>query len=417
MKRGRVYVWVPDPARPLGGSVRVTVVPLERLESKAEMAPRLSGRFVSVHNAGMLKPWAAGGSIVPMGDAAPDASGDFMFVPEDGGARVDQPGAVDPEARRSYLEASRFGEVNTYYHLDRMAAYVNALLAQLHAPPLPRVVARVNAHSGVSAADGMDQNGQTVAFQGGHYRLPSWKYDIAEASAISTAGEIHLGPGRRLMEYGALAQAAGRPYRHNASHNAGTLYHEFGHHVQRHTADFRANALRPPERQSNRKIATEEGTCDYWAATMLDTPHIWGWHHRHDGDVVHRRSLSSRKTMADYDFRPNADPHVNGTIWAAALWDLRTRLSASMPDGAQQTDRLVLQGLRLIGGFYGEEADPTIETVCLAREGFAVALGALVKADEQLNAGRFRDAILAAGAIRGIQPDRRVAQTPVEIAR
>jgi hypothetical protein len=117
------------------------------------------------------------------------------------------------------------------------------------------------------------------------------------------------------MEFGALAQAAGGAYRHNASHNAGTLYHEYGHHIHRHTADFRANAWRAPECQSNRKIATDEGTCDYWAATMLETPHIWAWHHRHDGVVTHRRRLVARKTMADYDPSPEADPHINGTIW------------------------------------------------------------------------------------------------------
>ncbi len=420
MSCGRVYLWAPDPARPLGGCLRLTVLPLARLHTDHERPPRLSGRFVTVHNAGVIPQWAADGSVscaAPIGDAAPDTSGDFMFVPEDGGARVDLPGAVDAEARRSHLEASRFGEVNAYYHLDRMAAYVNALLAELNAPPLPRVVARVNAHSDGSAADGADQPAHSAVFQGGHYRLPSWKYDIAEPSALSPSGEIHLGPGRRLMEHGALAQTAGRPYRHNASHNAGTLYREFGHHLQRHPADFRAHALRPPARQSNRKIATEEGTWDYWAATVLDTPHIWCWHHRHDRDVVHRRSLTSRKTMADYDFGPGADPHLNGTIWAATLWDLRTRLAARVPDCAQQPDRLVLQALRLIGQFYGEEANPTIETICRAREGFALELLALVKADEQLNAGRFGEAILAAGAARGIQPDRQVVPTSPEFAR
>jgi Fungalysin metallopeptidase (M36) len=420
MRRGCVYLWTPDPAEPLGGQIRTAVVPLARLESETELAPRLSGRSVTVHNAGAFRESAAGGSArhaVPIGDATPDALGDFLFAPEDGGARMDKSRPVDPEARRRYIEAAHFGEVNAYYHLDRIAAYVNELLAELDAPPLPRVVARVNAHPGSAEVDGVERHGDLVAFQGGHYRVPSWKYDIAEPSAISPTGEIHLGPGRRLMVHGALAQTAGRPYRHNASHNAGTLYHEFGHHLQRHTADFRANDLRPPEQQSNRKIATEEGMCDYWAATMLGTPHIWCWHHRHDREAVHRRSLVSRKTMADFDFTPGADPHINGTIWAASLWDLRTHLVATVQDGSRQTDRLVLQALRLIGQQFGESASPTVAAVCRARRGFAVALGALVQADEQLNAGRFRETILTIFAARGIQPDEQAAESKLELAR
>src|SRR5947209_70307 len=122
--------------------------------------------------------------------------------------------------------------------------------------------------------------------------------------------------------------AAGGSYRHNASHNAGILYHEYGHHINRHTADFRANALRPPHRQVNLKTAMDEGTCDYWAATMLGTPHIWAWHRRHDHQEVHPPWLTSSKTMADYDQSPVADADANGTIWAAA--DRKsTRLNSS----------------------------------------------------------------------------------------
>src|ERR1700730_6039301 len=83
----------------------------------------------------------------------------------------------------------------------------------------------------------------------------------------------------------------------------------------RPTADYRANALPPPDQQNNRKVALDEGTCDYWAATMLGTPHIWAWHLRHDEQVTHPRSLSSSKTMADFVASPTADAHANGTIW------------------------------------------------------------------------------------------------------
>ena len=93
----------------------------------------------------------------------------------------------------------------------------------------------------------------------------------------------------------------------------------------------------------------DEGTCDYFAATMLGTPHIWAWHLRHDDEVIHPRSLVSSKTMADYDTSPAADAHANGTIWAAALWDLRTQLGRIEADGVRRTDLMVVQALLLLG--------------------------------------------------------------------
>ncbi len=421
MNQGRVYLWTNPAAHPLGGSVRMASVPLPRLEADGRETPRLVGRFVRVRNAGVVhqpEPGGTGPRAVPIGDAQPNQAGDFLFEPQDGGERVDQGECLDATVRQRHIEAAHFGEVNAYFHLDRIAAYVSELLGELGAPLLPRVTAVVNAHHAATGTDDVGVGARRgVAFQGGHYRLPSWCYDVAEPDAISPDGEIHLGPGRRLMEHGALAQAAGRPYRHNASHNAGTLYHEYGHHLNRHTADFRANALRPAERQSNRKIATDEGTCDYWVATMLGTPHIWSWHHRHDSEVVHRRSLVSRKTMAEYDGGPDADPHANGTIWAAALWDLRTRLAAAEPDGARQTDRLVLQTLLLIGQRFGDEPLPTVAGVCRAREGFAVALAALLEAEDRLHAGRFREAILAVFAARGIHLETNAARPAQALTR
>ena len=104
-----------------------------------------------------------------------------------------------------------------------------------------------------------------------------------------------------------------------------------------------------------RKTALDEGTCDYWAATMLETPHIWAWHHRHDEGHFHPRSLRSSKTMADYDFAPTADPHANGTIWGAALWDLRMRLAGTEPGIARRADLLHEKG-RILSDELGVQA-------------------------------------------------------------
>jgi hypothetical protein len=407
---GRVYVWTRDAARGLEGRVTATVVPLPRLDGTDGRRRRLSGRHVSVRNGGALNERdGAAGQVraVPIGDAVPNVDGDFLFEPGRGGGRMDKAALADPDFQWRYLQASHFGEVNTYFHLDRIAAYVDELLRALGAPSLPRVTAVVNAHHGVTEAagvrDGLRREGRWVAFQGGHYRLPSRRYDVPEPTALSPDGEIHLGPGRQLLEHGALVEAAGGRYRANASHNAGILYHEYGHHLSRYTADFQANARRAPGDNSNIKSGLDEGMSDYWAATMLGTPHIWAWHRRHDDEQGHPRSLSSSKTMADYDHGAGADPHANGTIWAAALWDVRTRISTVDADGARATDLLVLQTLLRLGGLGASGTDTTLRQVCAARASYAHALAALLAADRELNGGRYRDVIVDVFARRGLR--------------
>jgi hypothetical protein len=346
---------------------------------------------------------------VPIGDAKPNGEGDFLFEPGRGGGRMDKTEAPDSAFRERYVQASHFGEVNTYYHLDQIAAYLDGLLMGLGAPSLPRVTAVVNAHHAAvevdGCRDGVRRGGRVQAFQGGHYRLPARRYDVPEWAPLAAEGEIHLGPGRHLLSGGALVEARGVPYRTNASHNAGILYHEYGHHLTRHTADLRANALRPPDQQNNRKAALDEGTCDYWAAVMLQTPHIWAWHRRHDGKEIHPRSLVSRKTMADYDPGPGADPHVNGTIWAAALWDLRCRLGDTEAVGGLVADRLLMQALLLIGKLFGPDQERSVQSARRARERFTTGLGALLQADQMLYAVRHAPAIREIFGARGIFPD------------
>lgn len=409
MNQGLVYTWTPSAARDQGGLVQLERVALPRLQPVGPEEPHLSGTFVRVTNAGWIDadgPVGGAPRYVRVGCARPDEKGDFNFQPHCGGERVDRGPLADPVLRQRHVESAHFGEVNAYFHLDRIAAYLAELLAELAAPAPPRVTAVVCAHDGSPPGGGVVRGGKIVAFQGGHYRVPRSSYDIDEPTAPAVTGEIHLGPGRRMMHGGALAAAAGHPYRHNAAHNAGTLYHEYAHHLQRHTCDFRANALRPPMEQSNRKTPTEEGTCDYWAAAMLEAPHIWAWHHPHDASTVHRRSLVSRKTMADFDHRPGADPHRNGTIWGAALWNFRMRMAAASPDGARLADRIVLQALLIIGGQLGPERPPTPRAASRARAGFGTAAAALLEAERRLHGGRFWLALTESFAQRGIHPGR-----------
>jgi len=245
-----------------------------------------------------------------------------------------------------------------------------------------------------------------LPFQGGHYRLSARRYGPREHSPISPDGEIHLGPGWQLLEHGALVAAAGTRYRANASHNAGILYHEYAHHLTRHTADFRANALVAPERQSNRKSAIDEGTCDYWAAVMLGSPHIWAWHRRHDAGEIHPRSLASSKTMADYDPARRADPHGNGTIWGAALWSLRCRLGSLEADGARHFDRVLMAALLLLGRLAGPSRGATRR----ARSSFSAGLSALLRADELVSGSRHRELILETFRERGVSAGAEVRE-------
>jgi hypothetical protein len=272
---------------------------------------------------------------------------------------------------------------------------------------LPRVVAVVNAHhAAVVESDGLRDGPRSRKgrrwrpFTGAHYRLPGQPLEIPERHPVSVDGEIHLGPGRRLIRGGALCRLVGRRYRSNASHNAGIIYHEYGHHLTRHTADFRANGLRPALEQSNRKSALDEAVADYCAAVMMGTPHIWVLHHRHDDVAVHRRSLTSARTMASYDPSPTADPHANGTIWAAAAWEARTEIEATHLGDGCRMDLMMVQALATIGRRHGS----TVHQTRRLRSGFAGGLSALLAADAALFRGAYRALLLRCFLRRGISP-------------
>lgn len=411
MNKGRVYLWAPDSVCGLYGRLSASVELLPHLDPGSEARGWLSGRYARVRNgSAVYEPGITPGSLraVPLGDARPDEAGDYLFEPGRGGGRIDKRILASAVFKWRYIQASRFGEVNTYFHLNRIATYVHELLRELDAPPLPCVTAVVNAHHAATEQDGIRDGvrgrNRWLPFQGGHYRLPSLHHKMPEYAPIAPDGEIHLGPGWQLLDHGALVETVAGRYRANASHNAGIIYHEYGHHIARHTADFRANALCPSDRQSNRKTAMEEGTCDYWAATTLGTPHIWILHRRHDDREIHVRSLTSPRTIADYDNGPRADVHANGTIWGAALWDLRVRLGETEQDGARQADRLVLKALLLLGKLVPRWQATTVSNVRLARKSFEVGLRALLLANELLYSGRHRKTLLEIFGKRGIRP-------------
>jgi len=145
---------------------------------------------------------------------------------------------------------------------------------------------------------------------------------------------------------------------------------------------------------------------------MLETPHIWTWHRRHDKHEVHPRSLVSHKTMDDFDAGPKADPHGNGTIWAAALWDLRTEMNRIEDGGARKCDLLVLKTLLLIG-----ESSPeaSVGETRRIRARYSTTLATLLKGDEILYAGRHRDTILQQFSRRKILPAISTIENPTSL--
>jgi hypothetical protein len=131
--------------------------------------------------------------------------------------------------------------------------------------------------------------------------------------------------------------------------------------------------------------------------------------------VLHPRSLVSGQTMRDYDWRPGADSHANGTIWAAALWDLRSRLDTT--EGALVTDLLVLKALLLLGQLPAPTAASGPTALQRRRSSFPAGLAALLHADELLSAGRHQGTIMSAFAVRGIVPDPAVQRALEDGAR
>ncbi len=334
MARGRVYTWRENKNNIIGKELV-----LEELEL-AELDPLrngLRGTYVNVSNESVI-PILGAEFTKKIENVEPDEIGNYLFRPLRGGTRIDKLTAHDSRVIMQYVEASRFGEVNSYHHATIFAQHINHLLSLIGQKPLPSVTIRVNCHNGLErtecgSVDGLycEKHQKWRPMQGGHYRISKPKEGkFNEYRSIRSNGEIHFGPGRNLMSGGLLADLAQCSYRNNASHNPGVIYHEYGHHLNHHISDFRSNSLKLPARRSNVKSALDEGLCDYWAASFMGTPYIWCAHHRHSDTVVHRRSLTSSESADNFDRSPEADPHTNGVLISSALWEARQAMGADL---------------------------------------------------------------------------------------
>ncbi|MGW7006711.1 hypothetical protein ACWGCW_28790, partial [Streptomyces sp. NPDC054933] len=225
----------------------------------------------------------------------------YLFDPAAGGGPL-----AGPEAQ---YQARGFGVTNTAYHAARVLNFAARLLDR----PLPPLVIRIGPHS---------VPGRGWGWGGGHYRLPG-EASPPEPEPPARSGEIHLGTGRSFIE---RPDPGGSRYFHAPAHNPAIICHEVGHHICHHTADFRANRLRPPLDQHNGKVALDEGTADLLTAVLLGTPDIYGWHRGHIPPwEPRRRRLDARWTTACL-CPGSGRAHANGTVWASALWTAHERV-------------------------------------------------------------------------------------------
>lgn len=315
--RGAVYAVTADGS----GDLSMGLVSLE-LEAAELSEGEIVGPWVRVGNRCVLVD-ATGGKLagVPMPPiSAPD--GVLNFAPSGGGVRTRENRLAVGRYNHQVAEATRFGMVNSYHHFHRAAVYCNRLLADLGAPPLPRLRVVVAAHSGsrlpgFGSGDGDFRRGRLRPFSGGHYRLSGLTTVVPEPYPVDPLGEVHLGPGWSRGRF-----PGHDSYLQNAAHNPATIYHEFGHHLGRHTADFRLNTERPPDQQRNGKTAVEEGICDYFTAALLGSGRPYG---------SYRPSRGERRDPGNMIRRPvpeDADAHAAGASWSAAFWQVRAGLLA-----------------------------------------------------------------------------------------
>ena len=414
MTKGRVYLWEADASEFIGGRVRLADVPLAYLDPAAPGQRRLSGRFVEIVNAGRLPAPngnASSPTSTPIGDATPNALGDFLFDPAAGGPSPSKMAAPSKRRMEAMISASHFGEVNAYYHITRMAERIDALLAHLGERPLPKVRALVNAYE-VSALPSDQKNGsfdsdgrRWFPVSGASYRCHGESVQAeAERSGngaptVRCRGEIWLEQGAKMTRHGWLPRIAGAKYRCNTAHIAGQLYRYYALHLARYTADFRANGMKPPASQDDVATLTATALSDYWAATMLGTPHVWCWHRRHDSEIRHARSLASDLTLATLQERGRQKGESTATVLAAALWDLRRSIEQQGDDAC---DLLVLAAQLAVRRLLDDPYKPDRAKTRALRRGFPVFAACLLHADARHFGGRYAEPIRKAMAARGI---------------
>jgi Zn-dependent metalloprotease len=164
----------------------------------------------------------------------------------------------------------------------------------------------------------------------------------------------------------------------DSSVDSDVVFHEYGHGISNRLI---GNGSGLGGTQSG---AMGEGWSDYWATT-LNNDGVMGEYVTLNTTRGIRRAAYTVPSATVHDSYADVgaggfEVHNDGEVWAAALWDLRTQLGATI------TDRIVLNGMKFT---------PTRPSFLNARDG-------ILQADQNLNAGVNRCAIWTVFARHGM---------------
>jgi Zn-dependent metalloprotease len=164
----------------------------------------------------------------------------------------------------------------------------------------------------------------------------------------------------------------------DSSVDSDVVFHEYGHGISNRLIGNGSTAL-----GGTQSGAMGEGWSDYWATTINNDGAM--------GEYVVNNTIGIRRaaytvpSAAVHDSYADVcaggcEVHNDGEVWAAALWDLRTQLGATI------TDRIVLEGMKFT---------PNRPSFLNARDG-------ILQADQSVNAGANRCAIWTVFARHGM---------------
>jgi Zn-dependent metalloprotease len=164
----------------------------------------------------------------------------------------------------------------------------------------------------------------------------------------------------------------------DSSVDSDVVFHEYGHGISNRLI---GNGSGLGGTQSG---AMGEGWSDYWATT-LNNDGVMGEYVTLNTTRGIRRAAYTVPSATVHDSYADVcaggcEVHNDGEVWAAALWDLRTQLGATI------TDRIVLNGMKFT---------PSRPSFLNARDG-------ILQADQNLNGGANRCAIWAVFARHGM---------------
>jgi Zn-dependent metalloprotease len=164
----------------------------------------------------------------------------------------------------------------------------------------------------------------------------------------------------------------------DSSVDGDVVFHEYGHGISNRLIGNGGTAL-----NGTQSGAMGEGWSDYWANT-LNNDGVVGEYVTANANGI-RRAAYTVPSAAIHDSYADVgnqgfEVHNDGEIWAAALWDLRTQLGATI------SDRIVLNGMKFT---------PSRPSFLNARDG-------IIQADQNLNGGANRCAIWTVFARHGM---------------